>query len=64
LKNKRHREFGLLLGWVVSEGYSLLNISLQALHSGFEENLFLLIKVGERVQGLASSTGLFDVSNK
>ena len=55
---KERREL-LLLGWVVRECNTLLDVALQAFHAGVEEGLLVLVEVGEWVLGLFSPAGLF-----
>lgn len=47
-----------LLWWVVSEGNTLLNISLQACNTSLEKFLLLIIEAGKWVDGLLSSVWL------
>jgi hypothetical protein len=46
------------LGWVVCECYALLDVALQAVHTGLEEGLLAIIEVGEWVVGFLCTVGL------
>jgi len=49
----------LLLGWVVCEVDTLLDVALEAFYAGLEEDLLARVEVWEWVEGFFSSGGLF-----
>ena len=56
-KDKRGK---LLLGWWARNEFdTLCDVALQSLDAGLEEDLLAVIKLGERVQCLLGSGGLF-----
>jgi hypothetical protein len=50
---------GLLLRWVLGEANTLADVALQSLDGGLEQRLLGLVDVGEGVEGLLGSGGLF-----
>ena len=53
----------LLLRWVVCEADAFCDVTLQAFYGSLEEDLFVLVEIGEWVVGLLCSGSLVIISN-